>query len=70
MTINTQQLEAYRQALEAWKSAAREAQKLKERVYSAANTAERMYIMTDQDLHLLNKECDLYRRLEAVARTL
>jgi hypothetical protein len=70
MAINTRQREAYRQALEAWRLAAREAQKIKDRIYGAVNTVEQMYVITDQELQLLSKESNLYQRLASAARNL
>jgi ribonucleotide reductase alpha subunit len=70
--INPQQLETYRQALEAWKTAAKEAQHVKDNLYNV-NTAggqQDMYIITDQELQYLQKENDLYQRLADAARQL
>jgi hypothetical protein len=70
MAINPQQLENYRQALEAWKFAAKDAQRVKDRIYSQPTSPENMYVMTDQDMQILNKECELYQRLASLARQL
>ena len=70
MSINQQQLEAYRQALEAWKSAARDAQRLKDTIGRQSASIDNMYILTDQDIQLLGKETDLLQRLISVARQL
>lgn len=68
--INPQQREAYRQALEAWKNAARGAQSTKDRMYSAPTNTQDMYLVTDQDLTYLQKECETYQRLATLARQL
>lgn len=68
--INPQQRENYRLALEAWKAAAREAQGVKDRLYSAPTGPTDMYIMTDQDLFYLQRECEQYQRLAAIVRQL
>jgi citrate lyase beta subunit len=70
MAINPQQLEAYRQALEVWRQAAKEAQKIKDRIYGLPLNSDNMYVMTDQDMQILNKECELYQRLANSARSL
>jgi len=70
MAINPQQLQNYRQALEAWKQAAKDAQHIKDRIYTQQSTPDNMYVMTDQDMQALNKECDLYQRLAGAARQL
>jgi hypothetical protein len=68
--INTQQRETYRQALEAWKMAAKEAQRIKDRLYNAPTGTEDMYLMTDQDILYLQKENEYYQRLATIARQL
>ena len=68
--INSQQREAYRQALEAWKLAAREAQKIKDRLYSAPTKPEDMYLVTTDDLSYLRREYEHFQRLSSVAQQL
>lgn len=68
MSIDAQQRDNYRQALEAWQQAAKDAQRVKDRIYGQPTSPENMYIMTDQDMQILNKECDLYQRLANIAR--
>jgi hypothetical protein len=70
MAISPQQLENYRQALEAWKVAAKDAQRIKDRIYSQPTSPDNMYVMTDQDMQALDKECDLYQRLANLVRQL
>jgi hypothetical protein len=70
MSINQQQLEAYRQALEAWKAASRDAQRLKDTIGRQPSSIDNMYILTDQDIQVLGKETDLLQRLITVARQL
>jgi hypothetical protein len=68
--INAQQRESYRQALEAWRNAARAAQPVKDRIYTAPTNPQDMYLITDQDINYLQKECDTYQRLATIARQL
>ncbi|HJQ07925.1 MAG TPA: hypothetical protein VJ836_00410 [Candidatus Saccharimonadales bacterium] len=68
--INAQQRESYRQALEAWKTAAKDAQRVKDRIYGTPSTPVDMYLITDQDLQTLQREADLYQRLAPIARQL
>ena len=68
--INAQQREAYRQALEAWKNAAKEAQRIKDRLYSAPTKPEDMYLVTSDDLSYLKKEYEHFQRLSSVAQQL
>jgi hypothetical protein len=68
--INTQQREAYRQALEAWKLAAREAQKIKDRLYGAPTKIDDMYLVTSDDLNYLQREYEHFQRLSNVAQQL
>ena len=68
--INTQQRESYRQALEAWKNASRDAQSVKDRLYNAPTNPLDMYLMTADDLARLQKEYEQYRRLASTVRNL
>ena len=68
--VNPQQRETYRQAFEAWKMAARDAQGTKDRLTSAPTNTNDMYLVTDAELRYLQKEYEQYQRLASVARNL
>ena len=70
MTVDTQQREAYRIALQAWKTASQAANSVRNRLHSAPTEPERMYLMTGQELQVLQKEHDLFQRLSSAASQL
>jgi hypothetical protein len=70
MSVDNQQREAYRMALQAWKSASQAANSVRNRLHSAPTDPERMYLMSNQELQVLQKENDLFQRLSSVASQL
>lgn len=68
--IDAQQRESYRQALESWKTAARDAQSVKNRLYSAPTNSNDMYLVTADDMRYLQREYELYQRLAGQVRNL
>ena len=68
--VNQQQRESYRQALEAWKLAARDAQSVKDRLYNAPTNPNDMYLVTSDDMRYLQREYDQYQRLAGQVRNL
>lgn len=70
MSVDTQQREAYRQALQAWKSASQAANGVRNRLHNAPTEPERMYLMTRQELDMLRREYEHFQRLSSAASQL
>jgi hypothetical protein len=67
MAVDSGQREAYRVALQAWKTASQAANGVRTRLHNAPTDAERLYVMTNQELQVLRKEHDLFQRLQSLA---
>lgn len=70
MAVDTQQREAYRLALQAWKTACQGASSVRNRLLSAPTEPERMYLMTRQELDTLQREHEQFVRLQSAASQL
>lgn len=70
MAVDSQQREAYRMALQAWKTASQAANSVRNRLHSADTNPERLYLMTNQELQVLQKEHEHFQRLSSVAAQL
>jgi hypothetical protein len=68
--ITDQQRATYRQALEAWKSAAKDADKVRAHLYGIPSSNDKVYLLTNQDLYYLQNEAQYYERLANLARQL
>ncbi len=68
--VDTQQREAYRIALQTWKAASQAANNVRNRLHSAPTEPERMYLMTSQELQVLQKEYETFGRLQSAASQL
>jgi len=70
MSVDTQQRDAYRMALQAWKAASQAANGVRNTLHNAPTEPERMYLMTRQELDVLKREYDLFQRLQTTASQL
>ncbi|HSX29306.1 MAG TPA: hypothetical protein VLE73_01970 [Candidatus Saccharimonadales bacterium] len=70
MSVDTQQREAYRIALQSWKSACQAANNVRNRLMNASTEPERMYLMSRQELDMLQREHDMFVRLQSAASQL
>jgi hypothetical protein len=71
MAIDENQRMAYRQALENWKTNVRNAQKVRDRVFSASSSdPNNPYLITGQEIGLLKSESEAFQRLASIAQNM